>query len=280
MINAIIFSKDRACQLDLLLRSVALNSYKLFDSLTVIYTSSNEEYTHGYDILQKLNIIPINWRREYDLHDDVISSMRAYCKGTQSFLTFFTDDSVCYKNIHDQKFVIESCMYPGSQISCFSLRLGLNTKEQMHWTTGNKIDINYAKVGQLIKWQHIRYPDYHGYGYPMSVDGHIFRSDEITNLVSSLPNFNTVNGLEGQLAQYKYNVGPYMASFEQSALVIVPINRVQNVCENVAGMFYGISSKELNDRYLAGEVIDYNSIDFSNIQCTHQELKYGFKSIK
>ena len=48
MINAIIFSKDRAAQLRLLIYSIQKNAPHAFN-LNVIYTSSNEEFNKGYE---------------------------------------------------------------------------------------------------------------------------------------------------------------------------------------------------------------------------------------
>ena len=48
MINAIIFSKDRAAQLRLLIYSIQKNAPHVFN-LNVIYTSSNEEFNKGYE---------------------------------------------------------------------------------------------------------------------------------------------------------------------------------------------------------------------------------------
>ena len=42
-------------------------------------------------------------------------------------------------------------------------------------------------------------------------------------------------------------------------------------------LFPGISTKELNDRYLNGYTIDYDDLDFSNIKGCHQEIKMVFK---
>ena len=44
MINAIVFSKDRACQCDLTLFSLLENASNIFDSIHVLYTFSNDKY--------------------------------------------------------------------------------------------------------------------------------------------------------------------------------------------------------------------------------------------
>jgi hypothetical protein len=281
MISAIIFSKDRACQLRLLLESMFLHSYKIFDSLTVIYTASSIEFDMGYVKLQGEDIVPrikIDWVQQQDLTKDVNKAMSVANK-PDGFITFFTDDSIFYRTLHDQKWPIEACLNPGSDIACFSLRLGLNTTEQMYWQPGNTLKLRHARVGKLIKWKHTEYPLSHGYGYPLSLDGHIFRADQITLLVQQLGTIQGVNWLEGNLAKFRFEIAPCMASFAESALVVVPINRVQDSFPNIAGIYHGISPVELNQRYLSGEVVDYDKIDFSRINGTHQELAYSFRRL-
>lgn len=281
MINTIIFSKDRAMQLRLLFESMFLHSYKILDEITVIYTSSAVEFAQGYSLLQEEKIIPrikINWLQEKSLSDDVITCLQKYARGQKAFTVFFTDDSVFYNNIHNYKFAIESCLNPGSDIGCFSLRMGLNTTEETYWRPGNSRQLQYAQVGNLLKWRHTDYPMTHGYGYPLSLDGHIFRASDILSLIQQALPIAGVNDLEAKLSQFKFEIAPCMASFQKSALVTVPINRVQDAFPNQAGIFHPVSAKELNRRYLNGEVIDYSSIDFSSINSTHQELKFGFRS--
>jgi hypothetical protein len=45
----IIFSKNRSCQLHLLLESLEKNSKDLFDSIFVIYTYTEKDYFDGYN---------------------------------------------------------------------------------------------------------------------------------------------------------------------------------------------------------------------------------------
>ena len=44
----IIFSKNRACQLHLLLESIEKNSNSLFDVVKVVYLFTNKDYENGY----------------------------------------------------------------------------------------------------------------------------------------------------------------------------------------------------------------------------------------
>jgi hypothetical protein len=278
MISAIIFSKNRASQLHLLIESMFNCSYKLFDNITVLYTTTDEAYEKGYYLLQQQQILPtkITWIKESNLTKDTLESMQGSI-GNNKFITFLTDDSVFYKNIQEKKVVIETALHPASDIACFSLRIGLNTVEQMYWAPGHILKLNYTQVNDIIKWKHTEYPTEHHYGYPLSLDGHIFPSSKIVELIQKIDNFQGVNALEGCLTRYKFEIPSCMAAFEHSALVTVPINRVQELAKNTAGLFHGISTEELNNKYLAGKTIDYRAIDFSKINGTHQELRYTFR---
>jgi hypothetical protein len=47
----IIFSKNRACQLHLLLESIEKNSNNIFDAIFIIFTYTNKDYFEGYNKL-------------------------------------------------------------------------------------------------------------------------------------------------------------------------------------------------------------------------------------
>ena len=51
-----------------------------------------------------------------------------------------------------------------------------------------------------------------------------------------------------------------------------PSNIVQNTFQNRQGENFGVSVQSLNDDFLSGKVIDFDGIDFSNIEGCHQEL--------
>jgi len=82
MINAIIFSKDKACQLELLLRSIRRNTSNLFD-IKVIYEASNGVFNQGYEKLKEETFyhtkrdvnFPVRWheRTEDNISLDILN---------------------------------------------------------------------------------------------------------------------------------------------------------------------------------------------------------------
>jgi hypothetical protein len=110
------------------------------------------------------------------------------------------------------------------------------------------------------------------FGYPMSLDGHIFRASDILPLIESR-NFSTPNSLEEMLMTQARQIGrPLMASYPHSCLVGVPVNRVQSAVPNRNGETHPYTVQDLNERYLRGERIDLHALDFSDIRGAHQEL--------
>ena len=58
-------------------------------------------------------------------------------------------------------------------------------------------------------------------------------------------------------------------------MVTIPANVVQHEYANRSG---GGSPEELNTRYLAGERLDLDTMDFSNVTAWHQEIPFAWKA--
>lgn len=267
MINAIVFSKNRAAQLELFLRSLK-KYFKEFSELTfnILYTYSNDEFKKGYD---KLFII----------HND---SNLNYIKETKKFkehilelvdednehTIFFVDDMI-FKNdftLSSKQFKLFSL---NDNILTLSLRLHKNLSycypARIHMTPPN-FDSNMT-----FKWR----GQSGDYGYPMSLDAHFFRTKDILPLLKVL-NYNNPNSLESSLAMYPKNK-PKMLCFKESIVLTIPVNKVQNFNQNVYG---NISAKFLNDKFMDGYIIDLEHYDgFKNYSC-HQELEMEYIKIK
>ena len=263
-INAIIFSKDRASQLYLLLQSINKNAPDIFN-LNVIYTYSNAEYELGYKQLNEMIQGSVNFVKEENFKQDVIGLMSL----DYPYTTFFTDDDVIFQALSLD--VIEKSLQD-QEVFCFSTRLGINTTFCYTMSQPNKLVIT-SETDETIKfdWQ----KSYMDYGYPLSVDGHIFRTKEILKLTKPI-GFSNPNTYESALQAYETFPRPMMESYKHSKLVGVPVNVVQNVFPNKQGEKFGITAKELNDKFLKFEYVDLETMDFSNVVGCHQEIEYKF----
>ena len=243
--NIVVFSKDRPMQLDCTLRSIEKNAKP--DFLTVIYKATNSEYEEGYRQI-KANLI-----KETNFRQNVLDSIKG------DYTMFLTDDDIVFKKIKFEEFP--------DDVVCFSYRLGLNIDFCYSNNKPNKLK-NY-KDGDFLEWDWSK--EELDFAYPMSVTAHLFKSDYIRKQTEKV-NFSNPNVFEGVL-QTVGDVPPLMRSYKESCIVGVPANRVNDVTSNRNGETYSYPTKELNDLFLRGMRIDWESMEFK-INAAQQELKY------
>ena len=254
MISAIVFSRDRACQLDLLLTSLSRNAPGLFE-VTVLWFSRQDDFREAYAICEsehpEATFVPEN---------GLTYQVRHYARLAKG-LTFFTDDSVLFREVTLEPILTLA----QEQVLTFSLRLGENTT--VCYPHDSKQIVPESPDGPVRIW---RYRGAQGdFSYPMSLDGHLFRGDDILSLIEDR-HFSTPNSLEEILMSQKIG-RPLMASYPHSCLVGIPVNRVQDTHPNRHANSY--SPADLNERYLRGKRINLDALDFSDIRGAHQELE-------
>lgn len=266
MINAIIFSKDRASQLHLLLDSISRNAPGIFN-ISILYKSSNDNFTLAYEKLMDENIIEnITWVSEQDFKAQNLRLLES----DLPYTCFFTDDDIIYQPIDERQII--DCLENDDDVFCFSLRLGKNIQFCYTQNSGNVL-VPLEENDDIVKWDWTLH--YFDFGYPLAVDGHIFRTDDIKTLSNKIP-YTNPNTFEIALQIFDNFPKIKMAAFVHSKLVNNPINIVQNVIHNRKGEIHGISVEELNKKFLSDEVIDFDTLDFNNIIGAHQEIKMNF----
>jgi len=272
MIDVIIFSRDRAAQLDLLLRSIQLHSNGIFNKVTVLYTFTDESFMAGYVLAQdrhrKVKFITDNFQITFK---NTLSKVISECDC--DFVTFMTDDDILYRQVPVKVDRIIG-LFEKTDLCCISLRLGQNTKVQDPY---NEILTVFPKSVELdlpfVIWKWDTVPPHMNFGYPLSVDGHIFRTESANEFVSCLQ-YDNPNNFEGAMQKVAPLCKKRMACFTHSVLVNSPTNRVQSVCPNRAGEVYGECTKTMNNSFVRGWYIDFFSTDFNNIVGCHQEINF------
>lgn len=263
-LTAIVVSKDRAAQLDLLLRSVTCHAEHLIDSISVVWNCSSTEHEQAYAICQ--NDHPsADFYQEEHFHSDISWQVEQ----ADDYVMFLTDDSYFYRGVPE----VDPCAVLSSEIDalCFSLRLGRNT----------------CKCYSLKRWQ--RFPGFEGgegyltwewaigdadFGYPGSMDGHVFRKKDLLGIAHSNNDWWNPNTFEDAMCQGVYNVPrENMACFEQSVLVGIPANRTsQSHPGNRYGEKHFVDHEWLNTKYLAGSRIKFPDVPTSWINAAHAEM--------
>lgn len=226
-------------QLDALLRSIDMYAPEL-DPIMVIIMASSMEYFEGYQILMEERPVP------RFMYQTVFKTNLLTCIGSaRSQVVFLVDDNVFFRPATPVPFLL-----PGQ---CYSFRLGRNIN----------FDYNSGRV-QMVGEDNFK--------YYYSTDGHVFRKDEILPLIQCI-HFDGPNRLEAEMMR----VGKPLEVLysDHSCVVGIPHNLVQTAWVNKS---MGGSAKELNDRFLHGERIDLEAMDFSSVHSTHKDIPYRFRT--
>lgn len=275
-LQAIILSKDRPAQVKLLIESICRNvKPQYLHNISVVYLATSVEATLAYSILEK-RYTGIKWINQAasSYREAVLSLLNLNSVG-YDFSMFLTDDDIIYRPWPDNPMDTFNHM----ECRCFSLRLGLNTIIQDPYTGMQTVAPQSGFVGygeHFIMWHWRNAPSYMNFGYPLSVDGHIFFTRQLHDILEDLQ-FNNPNQQEVIWQNKIDTLSSRMAAFRHSVLVNTPLNRVQSTCMNRAGETFGQNPEEMTRRFLKGEKLDLDSIDFSNIVGCHQELEIKWK---
>ena len=219
MLHIIIFTKDRQCQLNLLSQSMG----KFLDA-------------HQYE-----NTLITETGKDFE------AATKAAVNSNCEYTMFLPDDCMFTRDV-DFSFLDK--VFNDIETICFSLRLGIRIdydlplslpiKPQWMRNIGDNI---YTIVWTVNK----------GYfGYPMSIDGHIFRTKEIAEKINEL-SFENPNQLETLLSlnPIKKDV---MAFNETPSIVNLVLNRIQATHpHNKSGNF---PAELLQRKYDQGDRLD------------------------
>ena len=269
MITTIIFSKNRACQLDLLLRSIEKNFSHISTDIRVLFCATTDEFMHGYDIIEQ-RFPNVKFTLEFDFQDDTLKLLN----NCQDYVCFFVDDNIVYNapNIFANQI---KYLMGLKESGCFSFRLGLNTTVQDPYS-GKKVNpmpVFYNIETAVLAWDWTTLP-MNNFGYPFSVDGHVYNTQLMLNTLNY--KFDTPNALEGRYPIK--NIPRAMFCLRESSVFNNPINLVGS-SENKAGVNYGHTLEELNTRYINDEQIDLDHICNNDIVGCHQEVEVCFEKI-
>jgi hypothetical protein len=271
MFDLLIFSKDRACQTDLLVRSVRKNIGEQCN-MYLLYKASNDDFMNGYQklferydtIMGKKNWVDFVHQGSMDFQTATMNCINML-KGKN--LAFAADDNVIYRKAPDDVPEVQ-------RGECFSLRLGFNTLMQDLYNNIYQPPLNhYMEDGNYLYWNAALYNPIYNYGYPMALDCHIYDRRQIHELMLRFDWKNT-NQLEGGLTYYRDEC-LFMSSFTHSISFNIPCNNMSSVTQS--GKDFAYSTEDLNRKYLNNEVIDLEKIMDEKIIGAHQECQFFFK---
>lgn len=275
MLQIIIFSFNRALQLDTLIASIIEKWQMPQYKIDIIYNTSDNVFQQGYDVLIKKyktmsNIVfnketgtkdvytlkeLLNVRNFIAYHKNkrkftAKSNFRSLCiellkKDSNDFVMFLTDDAMFIDKVNIEPETL-NWIAENPDKRQFSLRMGEGMNNQ-----GEQV----RKEGGFLYWEFHKNPRNTNWGYPFSVDAHIYHKQPVVRLFSKYI-FCNPNTLEGFINAQVYRE----LLFEEGrantrcSLLSYPINMVQTVENNET---LGIDCKMLNDMLLDGYTMKY-----------------------
>jgi hypothetical protein len=237
-----------------------------FTELVIIYKASNLSYDKGYEALQE-KFPTVYFLRETNFKQDVMDQ-----NSKDKYTMFMVDDDIfyCPSPKIDR---IDEIFKKEEDLCCFSLRLGLNTTVQDPHNRASLAELPAIRLDEdVFLWDHTTVGL--NFGYPLSLDCHIFRTDFIFDLIKQIE-FSSPNFLEGNLQKFSKECPPVCAAANSSSVFGAPINRVQNDFTNRAGLEFGMDPKALNKEFLKGKTL-CPVID--KIVGAHQEVELKWES--
>lgn len=260
-INLVVFSKDRAMQLEALLSSIRTNAKKMFSQISIVYKAS-PDHKYSYDLLKEKHPY-INWIEETDFYANICDAINT----EDAFILFLTDDDIVFEKISKRPL-----KYMNKNRACFSFRLGSNIDYCYSNDLPNKLGV-HGQLNELLLWDWSQQEL--DFAYPLSVTAHLFYTDMIKRMVGKCY-FQSPNVMEGKLQGFLRDFPKEMFSYTNSRIVGIPANRVNNDCPNRSGLSYPYSTQELLDLFMIGKRINWKAMDWSNIHAAQQEVAYVF----
>jgi len=265
----IIFSKNRALQLDATLRSFFLHCRDAHAvDFVVIYTTSNAAFERQYHSLR--NEYPrIRFVREADFRSDLISALTGYEQ-----VLFLVDDNLFIEDFSITEAI--ACFNDKADAIGFSLRLGKNI------TYSYMMNRNHEMPGFQIVRNNILGFDWTsvagGFGYPLEVSSSIYRVSDMLHLLKKA-GFNNPNTLEAVLDQGKmaYKDAKHeLLCFDRAVTFCNPANKVQSVFENRSGSAADYSPERLGELYEQGYRVDVQRYSGFATDAYHKEVDLHF----
>jgi hypothetical protein len=263
-VASVIFSKDRAAQLDLLLRSWSeqVDEWPQF-AVSVLYKATDPEFEAGYDIVKKT--FPSVFFQPEDATESFNGHVRALIERERRELFHFLADELVFLRAYRTSDAPFQLLRARADIAAVALRMSprINFSQPLNLRTpppphaGN---VWTWKPRPLWRERISRVFGIHSargdWCLQLNVDGNVYRYEEFLAHFKTLPEIRGLNLLETVLLQHPMPA-PCLTCYPESRLINLALNRVDPYSNYPFG---GHSAREFNRRYLAGERLSYQRL--------------------
>ena len=270
-IPALIFSKNRASQLRLLIESLYFNATGIFQPY-IVWKANTPQFEEGYYKLFSENMNIFHIRESY-----ILNNFYGFLhKFKDGHFALFMDDCIFYKPLRNSPEELIAKM--DEDTWCLSLRLGQNiTKET------KKPIVPTSENEGFIKYKFKNHEACDSYGFCFSWDGVIYKTQDVLNLFNETTFLETDN----QWAIFPQKVENFTQNnrddIKKNLICCPKESRV--ICMNYnsthpSANFNTVSIEELNSRYIEENfAIDFSSINFDNIDHTHEIRPFSLRPV-
>jgi hypothetical protein len=292
MIDVVICTKNRAMQLDLLLRSLKLNWPELEPSDILVFYDFDESHKMSYVEISKIhndvNFISQNGQFKRNLKYLVHNILK------NDEILFLCDDDVMINKMTELYFAPSNDDY-NKDLKCVSLRL--TSKINYSFAHNRAIDVPpicYHSFG-WYSWDWTKVKDKKSdWAYPHNLAGHIYPRKYFLQMIrwSSImgikvnrygkvwfANWNGFNSLESAMSRWPRKETPRMAFYKEQILFNPAVNCVQTEYEgNRVGVDKYQTVEALNRLFLQGYRIKLEPfLGMVNNQLSSDEVIFEFE---
>lgn len=261
-VSQIIWSKNRAMQLDALLRSSVKNAGIENKNTYIVYDYSDDIYGQGYDLAMSRFRDYAYFIKQRDFKKDIIDVLNIvntkYVLGNSDDNIFINPAEFYGMQEGDHAYSLR--LYPGI-VYCNPAKLTMKTPDFIYR------DYTYCK------WDWTQCNPRGCWGYPNSCDSNIYRTEEFLDNIKKAE-FNNPSNLEAWLNDHR----PFkciMVCNKKPSLISIENNVVSSTSTNES---VGWNIEELNKKLLNGYIID--SEKFYGIKKYSCHIKENYEFIK
>jgi hypothetical protein len=264
-LGCIVFSMDRALQLDCLLRSLFFNQQGEC-TIAVIYKASSDEHQKAYqDVIKRFENQVQFFEEGVGFKPTLLDALDQINTGK---LFFLVDDIIFTEKVNfDMLSKIDSSRY------IFSLRMGNHLNYSYVVDKAQKLPQFIDKDDEFLYWDWS--DSEHDWAYPLSVDGHIFGVEEIRVLAVHF-DYKGPNSFEGILQKEKVFFSKRLGmSYKKARILNNPCNKVQTEVKNLHGDMHQDDLLKIWD---SGQEINVEVFQGYINKSVHEDIIFEYKA--
>jgi len=269
MTQIVVFSKDRACQLDLCLRTIE-EKFHVEKNIIVQFAASNNLFMEGYQKL--IGCHPgVKFVKETSFQETFLNSLRPLFQGR--YILFLVDDDIFINSVDETEIRALIEMYENNPL-IHSISLRMNPDVNFCYPARKHIQRPHEFLieNNIMRWNWTQACPHYCWGYPHPIDSHIYELTRV-DFIFTQEKYNNPNEFEcAFLANTNRNL-PYMISPVQSKIFSIQNNFVKAGAKEKSL----VSPEELNSLFLSGKKISTKNLYGYSAKQVHGRIPYEYE---